>query len=105
MDYTLEEALPQVYIEQCKSGCVLHWDVKEFEACDIIDENRDYIEGFLDGCYKLLSREYKLPTKVWGHRSGHVSGISEEAAKILLDVIEGLLHSLVEARYNNLLKD
>lgn len=104
MDYTLEEALPEVYIEPKKKGCNLHWDVNELEACNIIDENRDYIEGFLDGCYKVLSRDYELPTTVWGHRNGYVASIPEDVAKILLDVIKNLLHSLVEARYNNLLK-
>jgi len=103
MEYTLEVCLPKVYLDKSGGQCNLHWDVDiSYEACLIIDEQRDYIEGFLDGCYKLLSLNYALPTRVWGHSSGSVQGIDTDTAEALEHVIKELLHGLVRARYKNL---
>lgn len=103
MDYTLEECLPTVFIEPNGEDYNLHWDTNtHFEACNIVDENRDYIEGFLDGCYKILSINYTLPTRVWGHCAGHVAAIPKEVAEELERLIRELLHGLVTERYRNL---
>jgi hypothetical protein len=105
MDYTLEEALPVIYIEKNGNLYDLHWDSYECEASNILHENRDYIEGFLDGCYKVLSIEHKLPTRVWGHSTGFVAGITKHVAEILEQLIKDLLHNLVTERYKNLEKE
>jgi len=105
MKYTLGDCLPKVFIEESEGFCSLHWSSNsDFDACDVLDEHRDYIEGFLDGCYKVFSINYKLPTRVWGHNSGSVSNIPKEVAEELETLIEELLQGLVEARYNNLSK-
>lgn len=104
MDYTLEQALPTIYIEQNGTLYDLHWDSYEYEAINILHENRSYIEGFLDGCYKVLSIDHKLPTRVWGHSSGFVGRIPKHAAEILEQLIKDLLHNLVTERYKNLEK-
>lgn len=103
MTYTLEACLPSVYIEQKSERYKLHWDADmTYEACLILDEQREYIEGFLDGCYKLLSVNYTLPSRVWGHCSGCVEDIPKEVAETLEQLIKDLLQGLVIARYENI---
>ena len=103
MNYTLEECLPTVAIEKAANNYNLYWEANgHFDACLVLDENRDYIEGFLDGCYKVFSVNYSLPSRVWGHNSGHVMGIPQEVAEELEVLIRDLLQGLVIARYENL---
>jgi len=105
MNYTLEDCLPIVFIEENEGVYSLHWSSNsDFSTSDVLDENRDYIEGFLDGCYKVFSINYSLPSRVWGHNSGSVSNIPKEVAEELETLIKELLQGLVEARYNNLSK-
>jgi hypothetical protein len=74
----------------------------QYEACLILDEQRDYIEGFLDGCYKLLALNYDIPTRIWGHCAGHVANVPKDVAYTLKPLLEELLQGLVTARYQNL---
>jgi len=105
MKYTVDQCLPQVVIKQGDEHYELHWNTDfSYDACQIIDEQRDYIEGFLDGCYKLLCQNYSLPSRSWGHCAGHVVGISKDIAETLAVLIEELLHGFVRARYDNLVK-
>jgi len=105
IDYTLEDCLPTIFIEKSKKGYTLHWTSNnDFDACLVLDEQRDYIEGFLDGCYKVFSINYSLPTRIWGHNSGCVADIPKEVAQELESLIKELLQGLVKARYNNLAK-
>lgn len=103
MTYSLEACLPKAYVEAVEGQYNLHWDVDmSYEACLIVDEHRDYIEGFLDGCYKLLSSNHQLPTRVWGHSSGYVQNIPKEVAETLAQLIKELFHGLVKARFDNI---
>jgi len=105
IDYTLEDCLPTVFIEEMSGRFTLHWTSNtDFDACLVLDENRDYIEGFLDGCYKVFSINYTLPTRIWGHNSGSVADIPKEVAEALEILIKELLQGLVKARYKNLAK-
>jgi len=105
IDYTLEDCLPTVFVEKMGEEYTLHWTANsDFDACLVLDDNRDYIEGFLDGCYKVFSINYTLPTRIWGHNSGCVAGIPKEVAEELEILIKELLQGLVKARYKNLAK-
>jgi len=105
MNYTLEECLPTVFIEKNGQSYTLHWaSQNDFDASLVLEDNRDYIEGFLDGCYKVFSINYSLPSRVWGHNAGCVAGIPKEVAEELEILIKELLQGLVKARYANLAK-
>jgi len=105
MNYTLEDCLPTVFIEKTGEDYTLHWaGNNDFDASLVLEENRDYIEGFLDGCYKVFSINYNLPSQVWGHNVGSVAGIPKEVAQELETLIKELLQGLVKARYGNLAK-
>lgn len=104
MDYTLEDALPTIYIEKNDKRYDLHWDSYENEASKILNENQDYIEGFMEGCYQILSCDNEMPNQSWFYRSGFVPGLSKEVAEKLEVVIKNLLHSFVTTRYNHLKK-
>lgn len=106
MKYTLEECLPTVAIEKANNSYNLYWQADgQFDACLVLDEQRDYIEGFLDGCYKVFSINYALPSRMWGHNSGQVNDIPQEVAEALATLIKDLLQGLVIARYENLQKN
>jgi len=103
MKYTLDECLPTVAIEKAANNYNLYWQAdSQYDACLILDENREYIEGFLDGCYKVFSINYSLPSRMWGHNSGQVNDIPQEVAEELESLIRDLLQGLVTARYENL---
>jgi len=105
MKYTLEQCLPTVAIEKAGNNYNLYWQANShYDACLILDENREYIEGFLDGCYKVFSINYSLPSRMWGHNSGQVNDIPQEVAEELEILIRDLLQGLVTARYDNLKK-
>lgn len=103
MDYTLEQALPKVYIEKKGKLYDLHWDAPGVEADHILDEHSVYIEGHIDGTVQtLIQLGHNLPDRAYGHRSGYVQGLEKETAELLSSVIETLLHTLVRNRYASL---
>lgn len=103
MEYTLEEALPKVYIEKKGKLFNLHWDAQDVDADRILDEHSVYIEGHIDGSVQtLIHLGHKLPDRAYGHRSGYVQGLEKETAEILRSVIETLLHTLVRNRYTSI---
>jgi|GEM_PF-853544 hypothetical protein len=104
MDYSLAEALPQVYHVKNGKYYDLHWDYRGVEADKVLDEHRIYIEGYIDGSVQVLARNCLLPDHSYGHRSGYVHSISKEAASQLEHAIKKLLHELVTERYKQLEK-
>lgn len=104
MDYKLEDALPDVYIEKRGKYFDLHWDSYEYEANLILVEKRDYIEGFMEGCYQFLSLDNEISDKTWSHVSGFVPNLSKSNAETLKTLIKNLLHDLVTIRYKHLKK-
>ncbi len=104
MDYSLTDALPHVYYVQNGKYYDLHWDCRGVEADQVLNEHRTYIEGYIDGSVQVLARNLLLPEHSYGHRSGYVQGISQEAASQLEHAIKKLLHQLVTKRYEQLEK-
>ena len=105
MNYTLEEALPKVYIEKKGKLYDLHWDYQSVPADKILDTHKTHIEGYLHGCAEILiAAGYELPERSYGHTTGYVQGLPEEAAKQFEKAIRKLLHDLVIQRYHELEK-
>ena len=104
MDYSLTDALPKVYHIKNGKYYDLHWDCRGVEADLVVNEHRTYIEGYIDGCVQVLAKSQLFPEHSYGHRSGYVQGISQEAANLLELAIKKLLHQLVTKRYEALEK-
>jgi hypothetical protein len=104
MDYSLADALPEVYYVKNGKYYDVHWDCHGVEADQVLNEYQSYIEGYLDGCYQILSIDHKLPDLTYGHRTGYVRGISKQAAIKLEAAIKELLYELVTERYKQLEK-
>lgn len=104
MDTSIIDHLPTIEIIKKGKTYSVDLDYKGTNIDDVLDVKSYYINGYLNGLYNLLNTIKKLPeTYTYGHRAGHITGLTEEQADAFSQALKQLYYPIIEERYNALI--
>jgi hypothetical protein len=106
MQSSVIDYLPAITTTKEGKTYTVDWDYKGTDVDDVLDEKSDYINGYLNGLYNLLSAIKKLPdTYTYGHRTGRITGLTKEQADAFSQAIKLLYYPIIEERYTALMAE
>jgi len=96
--------LPKIYVEKGQRRYDLHWDYQSTKAEKVLDENYDFLKGYIGGCFDALA-DGKAEVICLSANTGTFRNLSSENAEKLKQLLENVLYPLVKARHKKIVRD